>query len=47
MMGCVVSVMKNVSLLVVDCVTAGMPLLQGLASRLSVVFEWLTMLRYI
>lgn len=36
-------VMKNVSLFVFDCVTAGMPLLQGLASCFSVMFVWIAL----
>lgn len=35
--------MKNVSVFVFDCVPAGMPLLQGLASCLSVMFVWVAL----
>lgn len=39
MMGCV-SFSHKECFGVFDCVTAGMPLLQGLAFRLSVMFVW-------
>ena len=38
-----VLVLKNVSVLMFDCDTAGMPLLQGLASCSFVMFVWVAL----